>query len=234
MKWFVWPEERELALSGLEFARAIHWIRHGFLNDLQVLSGWLQLGRPKAAAEYLERVQSRLGEWAVLGDPDLEAVLLLVKAEAEGVGLVFRTEVTGLGGRDRVSTASFVVASLAMLRAVIRMVTTSAAATRRDAHPDRLEATLGLTDGRLELGVRLPELDGFRAADWARLEDEPLKTAGFVPCEAGGIVGIEWRPGAARPVRSELARVAEGAPPYHSLVLVAGGYQAADEQLSRG
>ncbi len=226
MKWFVWPEERELALSGLEFAWAIHWIRHGFLNDLQVLSGWLQLGRPKAAAEYLERVQSRLGEWAVLGDPDLEAILFLVKAEAEGAGLVFRAEVTDLGGRDRVSTASFVVASLAVLRAVIRMVATSAAATRRDARPDRLEATLGLTDGRLELGVRLPELDGFRAGEWARLEDEPLKTAGFVPCVAGGVVGIEWRPAAARPVRSEPARVAEGATPYHSLVLVAGGYQA--------
>jgi hypothetical protein len=81
-----------LALSGFEFARAVHWLRHGFLNDLQVLSGWLQLDRPKLAAEYLERAQSRLREssWAALRDPDLEAVLFLAKMEAESAGLSFR------------------------------------------------------------------------------------------------------------------------------------------------
>ncbi len=201
MKWYTCalPAPRPL-LSGAEFSRAMHWVRHAFLNDLQVFSGYLQLGRPGRAAEYLQEVLSRISvdsEWSRIGEPDLEAVLFLIKAEAAGAGLGFTARVTGTPdpayamvaaasaggsqGRGR-DAASFALASLAVLRTILRRLAADPAACGSVGSPG-LAITIDVTGGRFVLTADLPE-----PPDGLGLEDEVLPEAGFVGCGAPGIV----------------------------------------------
>lgn len=72
--------------------------RHAFLNHLQVISGWLQLGRPERASQYLEMVAARMNSEAesIRQAPALLGLLMLelgLEAETRGARLEWR--VTG-------------------------------------------------------------------------------------------------------------------------------------------
>jgi len=72
--------------------------RHALLNDLQIIGGWLQLGKTEAAVEYIARLQTRLARdpaWSFVDSPDLEAALLVARLEALGRGLEFSIRVKG-------------------------------------------------------------------------------------------------------------------------------------------
>jgi len=118
MDWYVAPAPPPLEISGAALVDLVRRMRHAFLNDLQVFAGWLQLGRPTSAVEYVGRVQSRLSQDSRLclaGDADLEAALLLVGVEAEKRGVPLSFSVAGVpsptyissegqaGARDRAS-----------------------------------------------------------------------------------------------------------------------------------
>jgi len=70
--------------------------RHSFLNHLQVISGWLQLGRAERAAQYLNEVSARVaGESEVLRRAPVSLGLLLIEAglEAETYGVTLRWQI---------------------------------------------------------------------------------------------------------------------------------------------
>lgn len=110
MEWYVGPPVEGVVLSAeglLGFARHD---RHALLNDLQVLGGWLQLGKTEAAIEYLTRLQSRLTRdpaWSLVDSPDLEAALLVARLTALGRGLELSV---GVRGPDPASTAAVAAA----------------------------------------------------------------------------------------------------------------------------
>ena len=59
--------------------RVLRHQRHAFLNDLQIISGWLQLRRPEKAQEYIETVkrkQAQLGELFGLANREMLVLLL--------------------------------------------------------------------------------------------------------------------------------------------------------------
>lgn len=76
-------------------AEALHLLRrqrHSFLNHLQVISGWLQLGRTDRAQQYLETVAARMtGESDVMRQTPVALSLLVLElgleAETHGVQL---------------------------------------------------------------------------------------------------------------------------------------------------
>ncbi len=248
MKWFSCPDACRLSLSGPEFTRVVRRMRHAFLNDLQVLSGWLQLGRTASAGEYLSRIQTRLtadSTWATLESPDLQAVLFLAKTEAEDAGLGFSAEVleapdpayvtAAAATLDRTPPAArarpagwppdrFAVALLAVLRSVIR------SAARRSAadygSPVEVETTLGFVGGGFEAAVRLRGSN--LAARLPGLAEEALVSSGFAPLAGPGrpavglapaLVGLGWR--AARASRAG-DRVSEGDERGMALIVFAG------------
>jgi len=73
--------------------------RHGFMNHLQVISGWLQMGKHDRAMQYISRVAARLeAEGELLRRVESPAAALFVLAadqEAESHGVVIEWEVTG-------------------------------------------------------------------------------------------------------------------------------------------
>lgn len=72
--------------------------RHHFLNHLQVIDGWIQLGREQRAAAYIRQVGQRLeAEGRVLQAIDNPAVALFVVqtnllAESHGVAVEWQVE----------------------------------------------------------------------------------------------------------------------------------------------
>lgn len=86
---------RVQAEAGQQLVRLVRNLRHGFMNHLQVVSGWLQLKKPERAAGYLESVRRkreqeaqlfRVGDWRLL-------TMLLTKAssaEAHEVEVVWQ------------------------------------------------------------------------------------------------------------------------------------------------
>ncbi len=165
------------------------------MNDLQVLSGWLQLGRTQAAKEYLSRVQARLAadsQWSLIGDPDIEAVLFLCRSHAEGLGLGFSVKVIGAPDPayvlDAAATAepnpaahhgAFPIALLALLRSLIDSVARS-----RETDITGIEGVVYLVGGRPEFRLRVPGASEQLCRSLVGLEDQILKEAGFAP-EAG-------------------------------------------------
>lgn len=64
--------------------------RHGILNHLQVISGWLQLGQPERAAEHLRVLEEgMLGETRLVHGvlPRVASVLLVRRGSAENYGI---------------------------------------------------------------------------------------------------------------------------------------------------
>ncbi len=224
MKWYSWQGTDGPLFSGAEFAHTVHWARHAFLNDLQVLSGWLELHRPDTAAEYLHRTVSRLtadSVWSALAEPDLEAALFLFKAEAASAGVLFTASVSGfpeaaylraaaasseMAGQPR-PAGPFAVAVLGVLRAVLRRSAASqgqGAGDRAGSDPSRgsgsVAAAIEVSVGRLAMTVDLPG-----PGPATGLEDELLLPLGFGPVAApdagrardGQVrVGIALQPGA--------------------------------------
>lgn len=83
---------------GQDLLKVIRNQRHGFINHLQVISGWLQLGRPEHVLEYIDSIrQKREQESQILRVKNLEMLgLLLGKSSlAEAAELDVRWEVEG-------------------------------------------------------------------------------------------------------------------------------------------
>lgn len=79
-------------MTAEEWAALLRGQRHSFLNHLQVISGWLQLGNIPRAQQYLISVAARLEAQGTIGraePPELALVLLQVAhvAETYNVGL---------------------------------------------------------------------------------------------------------------------------------------------------
>jgi hypothetical protein len=85
----------------MEEERALHLLRrqrHSFLNHLQVISGWLQLGRPEKAGQYLETVSAQMaGESDVLrrAPAGLGLLVLELGLEAETHGARLEWQAAG-------------------------------------------------------------------------------------------------------------------------------------------
>lgn len=88
-----------LRIGSRRFARLLSYERHRVNNHIQVLSGWLALGRPEKANEYLERVieDERLRSGALQALPSW-AQLRLVElwALAERAEVTLRVEAQDL------------------------------------------------------------------------------------------------------------------------------------------
>lgn len=239
MKWFTWQEGLRLSPSGADLTGVVQWLRHSYLNDLQVASGWLQLGRVQAAMEYLERVKSRLtadSALAAVGDADLEAAVLLARLRAERAGVTFTTRVAGVpdpsyvtdvaAARDRTLPApggaggrwlsaaagAFSVAVLVILEIAIDRAAKEGAGG--------VDVTVSFVRSRLEVGLRMagpPE-------ELVGVVEETLGSRGFVPCggRGRGRIGLQWGRVQAP---TDLSRVAEGAAtePRTELVIAAAG-----------
>ena len=117
MDWYVAPAPPLLEISGAALVDLVRRLRHAFLNDLQVFAGWLQLGRPTSAVEYVGRVQSRLSQdsrLSLAGDADLEAALLLVGVEAEKRGVPLSFSVAGVPSPTYISSEAQADAAAAL------------------------------------------------------------------------------------------------------------------------
>jgi hypothetical protein len=86
----------------LEYGRLLKHLmrirRHTVANELQILSGWLQLRRVEEAGQALERLLSSLKAWQAMDEavpPLLYAVFqwLVLEAEAKGLRVVVRGRV---------------------------------------------------------------------------------------------------------------------------------------------
>lgn len=73
--------------------------RHSFMNHLQVVSGWLQLGKSDRAVQYLNRVAARMdAEGQVLRRieaPEVGFFILAAGLDAEPYGVTLEWRVTG-------------------------------------------------------------------------------------------------------------------------------------------
>lgn len=72
--------------------------RHSFMNHLQVVSGWLQLGKSERAIQYINRLAARMdAEGQVLGqvEPPVGIFILTMGVEAEPFGVTLEWQVTG-------------------------------------------------------------------------------------------------------------------------------------------
>ncbi|MDF2626429.1 MAG: hypothetical protein K0R39_260 [Symbiobacteriaceae bacterium] len=85
-------------ISEAEALQLLRRQRHSFLNHLQVISGWLQLGRPERAQQYLEAVAARMtGESDVLrqASTGLSLLVLELGLEAETHGVQIEWQLGG-------------------------------------------------------------------------------------------------------------------------------------------
>lgn len=77
--------------------------RHSFINHLQVISGWLQLGQPDRASRYMEQVVLRITEQSAVTrklPPEWGIALLELAMEAETLGVIVHWHVTGTVSPD--------------------------------------------------------------------------------------------------------------------------------------
>lgn len=73
--------------------------RHSFLNHLQVISGWLQLGQPERARTYLDRLAERLtgdGQAVRSLPPEYGLLVADLNLEAETHGVLVQWQVCGI------------------------------------------------------------------------------------------------------------------------------------------
>ena len=85
-----------------ELTRALALLRnqrHSFLNHLQVISGWLQLGKSDRAVQYIARAVARLEAEGQalqrLDSPEVALFLIETGLEAEPYGVAVRWRVSG-------------------------------------------------------------------------------------------------------------------------------------------
>lgn len=123
--------------------------RHRFLNHLQVLSGWLQLGDPAQAARYLDRAVAELqaeGALSRLEPPELALALVRAHWAALDLGVAIRWQLAGpLPGP----------LPLELVPGVAGLVERAAAAEARRPAPD-LTVAIGPGPAGWELVLRGP------------------------------------------------------------------------------
>lgn len=216
-----------MELTGADLSSVARVGRHALLNDLQILGGWLHLGRLGTAVEYLNRVRSRItreSDMASLSHPDLEAALILSRVRAESAGISFLATVLGAPDPEYLSSAAagrdgrggtqlpkaFPVAVLLLISGIISRAT--------EVGFSRIEAMIVPAEDRLEIALKLPS----GARGLVGLEDEVLSSGGFAATRLASarVVGLEWRE--ARPTRGRLSSVAEGRTEGLEMLIVAG------------
>lgn len=73
--------------------------RHSFMNHLQVISGWLQLGKGDRAVQYIARVaaemESESSALRQIGAPEVGLFVIAVGLEAEPYGVAIDWQVAG-------------------------------------------------------------------------------------------------------------------------------------------
>lgn len=81
--------------------------RHDFLNHLQVISGWLQLGNFERAGAYVCRIQEEMereGRFIRAADPSLVTFLLAKEEEARSRGLELQSSIeAGLAAAEEIA-----------------------------------------------------------------------------------------------------------------------------------
>lgn len=74
------------------------YYRHAMMNHLQVVAGWLQLGQPERAEEYIGQLKESLQDETKLAraaEPRVAAVFILRRGLAEACGIDLTFKVTG-------------------------------------------------------------------------------------------------------------------------------------------
>ena len=99
MRWFTYQGPSAGPwLRASDFTGVVRGLRHDFAGWLTPLAGWLQLGNVERAAECLRNITAELradSALALLGQPDLEAALLIAKSQARLSGLELNVSVAG-------------------------------------------------------------------------------------------------------------------------------------------
>jgi len=218
MKWFECGQPETLVRPGAEdLTTVVRSLRHTFLNDLQVIAGWLQIGRSGAALEYLQRVKSRLDvdtRLGRLGSRELEAVILTAKAWAAELGLRLDLVISGPPEASRNLAAAAAAAAsdgagsdwrraAGPLAGALRAILKPAIRCAAEDGAERIEVVVDALAGPHD-GVRLELKIGFPAESAGRLGDDfeaaALRWAGFRECrpdvrpETATGVGVERRP----------------------------------------
>ena len=96
---------------------------HTFMNDLQVIGGWLQLGNSQRAMEYIEETKNRVRRQSCLMNylgPRLYGLLCAVKMRAEAAGVSVTIQYPDVFDRDEWETSAKVGDALSHLIKVAR------------------------------------------------------------------------------------------------------------------
>ncbi len=89
-------------------SNALRRANHAFMNDLQVIAGWLQLGNTQRAMEYIEETKGRVRQQSVIMNElgvRLYGLLYALKMKAEAAGIAFMIEDPGPGEFGRWETS---------------------------------------------------------------------------------------------------------------------------------
>lgn len=83
--------------------------RHSFGNHLQVISGWLQMGRTDRAAAYIDQVAAKLvAESALLNrvEPEVALFIITLSLQAEPLGVAIIWQVDGPVTTEELATVA--------------------------------------------------------------------------------------------------------------------------------
>lgn len=190
--------EDELRRADASSVDVLRHFRHDVLNHVQVISGWLQLGRPERAMDYIAEARRRVeeeGEVLKLGVPSLARKLLAERMRLHAAGTTFMISGTpeldqDLGGLDDM---------------LLQLVRASAEVVRRAAPAgERSLRLLVDRDGDRVLFSLLSEPEVTRGALLEQLGRDPAAEAGRTWREwtawlagSGGV--LIWSPSEPRP-----------------------------------
>jgi len=141
---------RRAAVDVLQGLRAY---RHAVMNHMQVISGWLQLGRADRAREYIERVRIAADshqQLSAIDDPLVASRLLKWSVEAENTGVLLRFDVERKAG----AFLRRPEASLELLDEMIGAAVEAAGQSPAEARELRLTVSVG--DGSYSFNLEVP------------------------------------------------------------------------------
>jgi|GEM_PF-784091 len=124
--------------------------RHDFLNHLQVISGFLQLGKADRAIDYIRQISGDIqeaGKLMQLGMPNLVATILLCHREAEQEQVILITRVQ--------SAEAFLPSNDYELAQLVRKATAFALQNLRKLPPGPKSLELTIVGAREKACVRL-------------------------------------------------------------------------------
>lgn len=181
--------------------------RHAVMNHLQVVLGWLQLGQPTKAEEYIRILEAGLaGETRLMraAQPDLAATLVLRRGRAEEYGIELNFDVAdGLRsfGWDVPETGRLIGA---LIDGAILLLDRSPAGRRLDIHLHEEGAlrrlTVKLHDARPDAEVVLGLVQEVLAQSGAARDVRPVfdrltRAGGSWACYEEtpvGVVSLAW------------------------------------------